>query len=113
MQEDRDDELVDYNDDPEYMEIHGNPSWHTPTHSPTNLNSESEVEEEVKRDLEEGQKRDEDMRAAALARREKHRKELKLSHSDYQKMVTKWEWRFGQTQPRLLDLCQWRHLLRH
>ena len=76
MQEDRDDELVDYNDDPEYMEIHGKPPSHTPTHSPTNLNSESEGEEEVKRDLEEGQKADEDIRAAELARREKHHKEF-------------------------------------
>ncbi len=43
-----------------------------------NLDSESEGEGEDKRDLEEGQKANEDIRATELARREKHHKEFEV-----------------------------------
>jgi hypothetical protein len=83
MQEDED-VLVDYNDDPEYVALHGAPPSYTPVQTPQNFDSDSEgeevqakrEEEEAERDLEEGRKADEDIRAAELARRVKHLQEF-------------------------------------
>ncbi len=68
---------------------------HSPPHTPMALENENEGEEEVKRDLEEGQKREEDMRAAELDRREKRHKEfealsLRLSENGYKMRMKVW-----------------------
>ncbi len=81
------DGLIDYNEDPEYNEDPGQPPSHTPPHTPMALENENEGEGEDINDLEEGRKADEDIRAAELARREKHHKEfealsLKLAYPD-------------------------------
>jgi hypothetical protein len=95
MQNEQEDELVDYNDDPEYVAKHGQPPSHTPPHTPIALENENEGEGEDINDLEEGRKADEDIRAAELARREKHHKEfealsLKLSENGYKMRMKVW-----------------------
>jgi hypothetical protein len=89
------DELLDYNDPNAFRDEQ--PSSHTPTHTPRNLDSENEGEDEITEDpvegvmrdlVEEGRKADEDIRAAELAKREKRLKEfealsLKLSENGY------------------------------
>ena len=73
MQNEQEDELLDYNDDPEYTAIHGQPPSHTPTQTPLNLDSEDEKEGEGEggNGLEEGQEPEENIRAAELTQREK------------------------------------------
>ena len=45
MQNEHEDELVDYNDDPEYVAKHGQPPSHTPPQTPIALNDENEGDE--------------------------------------------------------------------
>ncbi len=82
----KEDDLVDYNEE-EPLPLQEQLLSNTPVHTPQNLDSENEgeeeqaqieeeeaqiEEEEVKRNLEEGRKAEEDI----LARREKHHKEF-------------------------------------
>jgi hypothetical protein len=88
------DDLVDYND-PDF-DTKEQPSSRTPVQTPQNLDSDSEGEEvQAKRDLEEGQKTDEDITAAELARRAKRIQEfetlsLRLSENGYKMRMKVW-----------------------
>ncbi len=89
----RDDDLKDYNDLD--FETKEEQTSHTPVQTPQKLDSESEGEDETRRDLEEGQKADEDIRAAELARRAKRIQEFetlsqRLSENGYKMRMKVW-----------------------
>jgi hypothetical protein len=96
MQE-QEDNLSDYNDDPEYTANNGSgqPDSHTPTQTPLNLDSEDEGDEEDGNGLEEGQEPEEDIRSAELAQRERYHKEfevlsLRLSENGWKMRLRVW-----------------------
>jgi hypothetical protein len=97
MQDEQEDNLSDYNDDPQYAGSRTNaqPPSHTPVQTPPNLNSKSEGDEEDGNDLEEGQEPEEDIRSAELAQREQIHKEfealsLRLSENGWKMRMKVW-----------------------